>query len=408
VSCAVIPGTEGKGATMTSSAKVRVVVVGLALLTGGCGEQPSTGAVAGDLSQRAYVVSQEHQELTVIDLPSLSVIGRVPTGGAGNHMAELSADFSKAYVSSPETNEVIVVDVRSFQVVKRLKVAAFPTHLTLSRDGKLLAVMCEYDDAVAFIDTTTDTGIKFLRGFFTPHFLRYAADGKSAYVANAGASHITRVDLGTLSIAEEIPLDGMDSRTLVAGEGGFADAQIARDGVLYAAHRATGRVLVYDTVNHRKLPELTVGKRPWIVYAEHPFAQVPLRHLVPNFDDQTVTLIDGAAPRRAMAALPGDSESFGVNFSSLVPDKAFLMNRVRQDIAVVDTARGVITARIPVGGNTETAATSADGRWIVAAVSSSASVVVIDAQSNAIVKRFDGVGKYPWSVTIPNGQNYCH
>jgi DNA-binding beta-propeller fold protein YncE len=35
-------------------------------------------------------------------------------------------------------------------------------------------------------------------------------------------------------------------------------------------------------------------------------------------------------------------------------------------------------------------------------------VVVIDAQTNGIVKRFDRVGKYPWSVTIPNGQNYCH
>jgi DNA-binding beta-propeller fold protein YncE len=386
-----------------------LIAAAATLTTMGCDGDPAAPATAGgDLTQRAYIVSQEHEELTVIDLTTLGVVGRVATAGVGNHMAELSADFSKAYVSSPETNEVIVVDVRTFQVKKRLKVAAFPTHLTLSHDGKLLSVMCEYDDAIAFIDTTTDTGIKFLRGFFTPHFLRYAADGKSAYVANAGASHITRVDLATLTIAEEIPLEGMDARTLVPDEGGFADTQIAHDGVLYAAHRATGRVLVYDTVNHVKLPELTVGKRPWIVYAEHPFAKLPLRHLVPNFADQTVTLIDGAAPRRAMAALPGDSESFGVNYSPLVPDKAFLMNRVRQDIAVVDTARGVITDRIPVGGNTETAATTADGRWIVAAVSSSAAVVVIDAQSNAIVKRFDGVGKYPWSVTIPNGQNYCH
>jgi hypothetical protein len=28
--------------------------------------------------------------------------------------------------------------------------------------------------------------------------------------------------------------------------------------------------------------------------------------------------------------------------------------------------------------------------------------------TNAIVKSFDGFGKYPWSVTIPLGQNYCH
>ena len=34
--------------------------------------------------------------------------------------------------------------------------------------------------------------------------------------------------------------------------------------------------------------------------------------------------------------------------------------------------------------------------------------VIIDAVTNEVIKTFDGVGKYPWSVTIPNGQNYCH
>jgi YVTN family beta-propeller protein len=362
----------------------------------------------GSLSRRAYVVSQEHEELTVIDLDRLSVIGRVATGGVGNHMAELSADLTRAYVSSPGTNEVVVVDVVGLRVVRRIRVAAFPTHLTLSRDGTLLAVMCEYDDAVAFIDTRTDQAVKLLRGFHTPHFLRYAKDGRYAYVANAGAHQITRVDLQSLTIDEDIPLEGMAAGTLAPEESGFADAQIAHDGILYAADRGTGRVLVYDTVGRRKLPELQVGQRPWIVYAEHPFTELPLRHLVPNFEDQTVSLIDGTSPRRTMAALPGDSEAFGVNYSSLVPDKAFVMNRVRQDIAVVDTARGEITARIPVGGNTETAATTPDGRWIVATVSSAARVVVIDAESNAVIKTIEGIGRYPWSVTIPHGQNYCH
>jgi DNA-binding beta-propeller fold protein YncE len=63
---------------------------------------------------------------------------------------------------------------------------------------------------------------------------------------------------------------------------------------------------------------------------------------------------------------------------------------------------------IPVGGTTETASTTADGKYIVAAVSSANKVVVIDAIAATVVKTFDNVGKYPWSVTIPQGQNYCH
>jgi DNA-binding beta-propeller fold protein YncE len=392
-----------------------VLGLGLAASLFGCGgseDGPAMMAMAGTgapdtLAQRAYIVSEEHGDLTVVDLPTLSVLARVPTLGVGNHMAELNADFSKAYVSSPDTNEVIVVDARKLTVINRIHVAAHPTHMTLSLDGKLLAVMCEQDNAVAFIDVATDTGVKFLKGFYTPHFMRFAADGVNAYVANVNAHHITRVDMTTLTIAEEIALDGMAVPTMAPEEGGFADAQIAHDGVLFAADRGTGRVLVYDTIKHKKLPEFSVGKRPWIVFAEHPFTKLPLRHMVPNFADQTVSLIDGVT-RTTMSALPGDSEAYGVNYSSLTPNKAFVMNRVREDIAVVDTARGEITGRIPVGGNTETGATTPDGRWIVAAVSSANKVVVIDAVSNQIVKSFEGLGKYPWSVTIPNGQNYCH
>jgi DNA-binding beta-propeller fold protein YncE len=388
----------------------------------GCGgdDSQTKQPLAEDLLQRAYIVSWESDELTVIDLRDLSVIGRVATLGKANHMAELNADFSKAYVSSPDTNEVIVVDVRAmqvmnrigmapdtFQVKKRLATAAHPTHMTLSPDGKLLAVMAEQGDAVVFIDPATDEIVKTVGGFYTPHFLRYTKDGRSAYVANLGAHQVSRIDMQTLTIDEQIPLDGMAPGTLAPDEGGFADAQIGHDGVVYAADRGTGRVLTYDTVARKKLPELNAGVHPWIVYAEHPFANVPLQ-LVPNWGDNTVTMLDGRVSSAKTVEDAGDSDSNGVNYSSLVPSKAFVMNRVREDITVVDTSVGKVTARIAVGGNTETAATTPDGRWVVATVSSAAAVVVIDAQTNGIVKRFDGVGVYPWSVTIPNGQNYCH
>jgi YVTN family beta-propeller protein len=386
--------------SLTRSRGVLLAMAMAATAAGGC-------TSGDDLTRRAYVVSEEHEELTVIDLDRLEVIARVATTGVGNHMAELNADFSRAYVTSPETNEVIVVDVESFAVTTKIKVGAHPTHLTLSPDGRLLAVMAEDDDAVVFIDPARNQVVKTVTGFFTPHFMRYARDGRYAYVANAGAHHLSRVDLQALAIDEQIPLEGMPVGTPAPEEGGFADAQIAHDGVLYAANKATGRVLMYDTVARKKLPEIRVGQRPWMVYAEHPFPGLPLRHLSTNFGDKTVSLIDGKA-RMTMHALEGDSEAYGVNFSSRAPDKAFVMNRIREDIAVVDTARGELTARIPVGGNTETASTTPDGKWIVATVSSAASVVVIDAVTNAVVERFEGVGRYPWSVTIPKGQNYCH
>lgn len=375
----------------------------------GCASENSDNAP--DLASRAYVVSLESDELTVIDLTELEIIGRVRTAGIANHMAELNADFTKVYIDSSRTDETVVVDTQALDVIGRIPTGAHPEHLSLSRDGKLLAVMNADEGTVSFIDPLRDVEIKRLGGFNQPHSMRFSPDGAYGYIANIGAYHLTRVDLRTLEIDGHIVLDGFaapPNATLALDEGGFSDAQIDPSGVLYAAHRASGRVLVYDTVSKQKLRELSVGARPWIAFAEHPFANMPLRALVPNFGDRTLSLIDGSRDARVAATLPGDDEAYGVNFSPLAPDKAFVMNRVRQDIAVVDTSTGSITGRIPVGGNTETAATTADGKWIVATVSSANRVIVIDAVTNEIVKTFDGVGAYPWSVTIPGGQNYCH
>ncbi|MDB4966503.1 MAG: hypothetical protein JWN44_2192 [Myxococcales bacterium] len=371
----------------------------------GCHETASK--CSGSLADRAYIVSKNSDEVHAIDLTCMEVVGKVATGGQALHMLELNADFSKAYVDSEATNETIIFDARTLTVSKHLTTPRHPTHLSLTRDGKYFAVMAELDNAVYFIDTATDEIVRTLPGFMTPHFARMSLDGRYAYVANLGGHHLTRVDLTSLSVDGTIALDGFDDHTVAAGEGGFADAQIDQQtGILYAAHRDSGRVLVYDTVAQRKLDELTVGNRPWIVYAEHPFQLHGQAKLVPNFVDRSASVIDSAA---VLGALPfADEESFGVNYSPLAPGRAFIMNRGRQEIAVADTQNMKLTARIDVGGTTETASTTADGKYIVATVSSANRVVVIDAATLAIVKTFDNIGSYPWSVTIPRGQNYCH
>jgi len=407
--------------TNRTSIRIGALLVASALVAAGCGTDgpsgPDTGGVLGvhmaELSSdftKVYLTSSDKNEIVVVDARTL-----------GSDVSQ-EALVNRAYIVSRDSGEVDVIDLRTLELVSRrsdypiqsrIAVGAHPTHASMSRDGRLLAVMDEEEGsgAVSFIDTTRDIEVKRLSGFYTPHFMRFSPDGRYGYVANINAHHLTRVDLTTLEIESHIPLDGFQgppNATEAPDEGGFGDAQIDASGTLYAAHGATGRVLVYDTVAKQKRPELTVGARPWIAFAEHPFTNLPLRHLVPNFGDRTVSLINGGAVASVVASLPGDEEAYGVNFSSRTPNKAFVMNRIRQDVAVVDTTNGQITARIPVGGNTETAATTADGKWIVAAVSGANRVVVIDVETNAIVKTFDNVGNYPWSVTIPLGQNYCH
>lgn len=362
-----------------------------------------------DLEHRAYIVSRDSDEVHVLDTSCMEMIGVVRTGGQALHMLELNDTFDKAYVDSSDTDETVVFDARTLEVTTRLKTGKHPTHLSLAPDGRTLAIMAEDDGALTFVDTREDRIVKSLPGFFTPHFMRFTRDGQWGFVANIGANHLTRVNMATLEIDGHVALDGFSgppNETLAPDEGGFADAQIDPSGVLFAAHYATGRVIVYDTGSNTKLRELQVGDGPWVVFAEVPFA-APSRYVVPSFAAKTASVIDGPS-RAVMGVVEGDSEAYGVNYSPLAPGRAFVMNRVRQEVAVVDVDRSAIVETIPVGGNTETASTTPDGKYIVAAVSGANRVVVIEAATGKLHRVFDNIGRYPWSVTIPKGQNYCH
>jgi DNA-binding beta-propeller fold protein YncE len=386
-----------------------VFVIAAVACSGGPGGPGGPGAPGTHMATlsadfaKVYLSSNKRDQITVVDATSLA--------------ADSSPDalLNRAYIVSRDSDELDVIDLRTlemistgdhYKVLSRVPVGKQPTHMSMTRDNRLLAVMNEDSDEVSFIDVTRDVEIKRMGGFWLPHFMRMSLDGRYGYVANLRADHLTRVDLNTFSIDGTIELEGASSGEL-ASEDGFADAQIDQGtGILYAAHRASGRVVVYDTIAQQKLGEVQVGPRPWIVYAEHPFSAVVRQAMVPSFADSSATVLSGT---NLLATMPfADSETYGINYSPLVPNQAFLMNRQKNDIAVVDTTNLTLIDSIPVGGTTETAATTADGKWIIATVSSANRVVVIDAVTHAIVKTFDNVGSYPWTVTIPNGQNYCH
>jgi hypothetical protein len=383
----------------------------------GCGSKPNdpfaSATCSGNPEQIAYIVARDSDDITAIDLSCMQVTRSAKIGTQMAHMGELNSDGSKLYVDSESTNETVVVKTADFRVLTRLTTPTHPTHIAATRDGSnRLVAVAEGADSIFVIDGNNDQVIKTIPGFYLPHFPRMTPDGKYVWVANLQSSHLTRVDLSTLEIVGHIALDGYDvppSAVKLPGEDGFADAQVDQvTGLLYAAHRGTGKVLVVDTASNTKQGELQVGQRPWIVYAEHPFGSLARRHMVPNFYDQTASVINASDPLVLGTLNVADQETYGVNYSPKAPGQAFLMNREKHQVAVVDLSTMQPVDDIDVGGTTETASTSADGKYIVATVSSANKVVVIDAATHAIVKSFDHVGTYPWSVTMLRGQNYCH
>jgi DNA-binding beta-propeller fold protein YncE len=216
------------------------------------------------------------------------------------------------------------------------------------------------------------------------------------------------LDLDSQKVTDVLLLEGQTQPGPCSGDPcGFADAQIDKSGFLVAAHIESGRVLSYDTNRLIRRPDLKMGNRPWSIFVDQLSDDFDTQ-LMPNWGDETVSVIDRRQQREVARSLEGDQQSYGINYSPLAPGQAFVLNRMKERVAVIDRTSGSLIESIDVGGTTETASTTKDGRYLLLPISSTNQFAVLDVTTHSEVARFDDVGIYPWSVTTIGGQNYCH
>jgi DNA-binding beta-propeller fold protein YncE len=409
----------------------------------GCSDGGDTSQIGPDvpavtdevLAHRAYVISEQSNELFVVDLSTMTAVGSVDTSVSsepnGNHMAMVSRDGSKVFVSAADREAIVVVDARTLTVVDRITLGSRPTHSeacfacppdgrdelwVVNEDGggpALEGPTPETDGeagvgSVSVIDMETNEVIRTITdpSFNVPHFVRFHE--RTAYIPNIGGNQISVLDLDTQRVTGVLLLEGQTAPGPCSGDPcGFADAQIDKSGLLVAAHIESGRVLSYDTIGLSRRPDVATGNQPWSIFVDQLSDDFDT-HLMPNWGDETVSLIDRRDGREIARSLEGDQESYGINYSPLAPGQAFVLNRVKERVAVIDRTTGGLIQALDVGGTTETASTTADGRYLLLPISSTGQFAVIDVTTREEVARFDNVGIYPWSVTTIGGQNYCH
>lgn len=374
------------------------------LLLAACGEAPSET----NLLDRAYVVSNASNEVFVFDYNTLEPIGSLDTTvrpGAvnGNHMAMVTPDGTKVYTTAADEDALVIIDAETLSVTQTLPIGAHATHMALRAGTSELWIMAEDDNTVVVLDTETDTVTHTLTdpSFATPHFAQFS--GGYAYVPNIAGNQISVIDLATYTVVETLVPEGLTAGACAADPCGFADAQISPSGVLFASHIESGRVVVYDTLAQTRLPDVVVGLLPWSAFVD-PFSDDGAA-FVPSWATETISRVDVAGDAAIWTA--GDAEVYGVNFSPTAPDVAFVLNRVRNEVGVIDRITGARIDALAVGGTTETATTTPSGRLLLP-ISSTNEVAVIDTATRVELARFPNVGVYPWSVATASGQNYCH
>jgi len=394
--------------------------------------------------QRVYVVNALSSNMTVIDISTpanASILATLPTASTP-HMAALSADSKKVYVSGTLGTAISIFDAKTLTWIKDLAVGAEPTHMSASPDNKFMAVCNEGTNSVSFINVASNDIAAVVPGMLTPHWVAFRPDSRFAYVSNINGYRITIIDLQDFSVVGHVFLSGHTdpSETTPVEEQGFAEGFIDNSGVLYSAHGETGLVMLIDTDTNTWLKQVTVGTDPWVAYVS-PWGGTKI--LVANQGSKSTSIID-ANTQTVIATVGTDgydvydphtgqvvristpeSEVYGINFGGF-GQKAYAGMRTNGAIQRIDlltnqaTAVFSLTEGLPAPGFTQPAATTSDQRYIVFTVTSTSDwgdpgangpvnrIVLWDSATDQVVKTFDNIGIFPWSATIPNGQDYCH
>jgi YVTN family beta-propeller protein len=304
-----------------------------------CALLGAMAAQAQATDPKAYVGNFKDNTVSVIDTGRAAVTGVIPVA-AGPHGMVLSPDGRRLYVSGDGSSQVSVIDTATDRVGATLEVGRAPHGLAMTPDGRRLLVAVYGEDKVAVFDTATATQVATV-AVAKPHTVAILPDGKRAYATSQAPGHfgVAVIDLGTLSVLREVPLDkaprdieaAFDGRAVyftVAGENAVVVLDPGRDqivarvptgvsphiaslfrgtGAVSVVVQGPGELMMFDPATYAVQRSIAVGKQPHWAAANGAGSVV----YVTNEGSNDVTIVDlvgggtrsvpvGTAPRKVV------------------------------------------------------------------------------------------------------------
>lgn len=329
---------------------------------------PTALALAGSLpgplyaqSARLYVGNSLADNVSVIDLNSLKVIGDIHVGPHVHGMA-VQQDGKRLFSTSEGDNTLRVFDTSTNKLIGEIKLTGRPNQCAVTPDGKYVAIPIRDRDSVDIVDVAQQKVVKTLP-VKAPHNAFNAGSNRYIFVSSMGDQAIDMIDLEKMDYAAIIHVGGVP-RPYV----------IARDGrTMYVAVSDLHGFVVVD------IPEKKVLRRVEMP-AEHP---TPHEH--PGEPINTLT--------HGLALSPDEKELW---VTSLLDDAMY----------VYDVKSQKFVAHLPVGSGPNWVAFSPGGKYVCVSNAGEDNVSIIDVKARREVAR-SKVGRVPKrlvAASVPDGE----
>jgi YVTN family beta-propeller protein len=359
---------------------------------------------------RLYVLSQQSEEVRVLDAATFASIKTIPVGGVPRDIA-LSAKGDRLYVTNSWDDTLSVIDTGTLAVTATWHVGAEPSGVAADPSATHIFVANRVSDDIAVLNAQTGEEEKRLAGGRGASYLTLAPDGSKVYATHIypnpsprhtglenrtpPESEITVIDVKRATVAERIPLHSI---------AGVFHLAFSRDGRL-------GVVAEYHPKNLVPLAHLEHGGAfAYTITLFGPAVGKPIEVPLDELDRY-------AAQPFGVAIAPDSSRLFvtaGGSEAVLVIDLPRLLSFVNAHprpasgsyASDLSASSNYVIGRIPVGHNPRGLALSPDGRRLLVANRLDDSISVIDARTLKVVSTFALNGPEPVNVLRRGEQTF--
>ncbi len=301
--------------------------------------------------EKAYVTNSGGNSITVIDLKTMMPTAEIVVGEKVHGICA-QADNRRIFTTIESEKNLKILDPVTHAITDVIPLTGRPNQCAATPNGKFVAVPIRDGDSVDLVDISQKKVVKVLP-LKLPHNCYNTGDDHQMYCSSMGDKFIERIDLDTLSAAEQIPTPGIPRP--------FA---VAKDGkTLFSSLTDLHGFVAVDIPSKKVIETVDFGPAP--------FDAIPM---------------EANTPTHGMAISPDGKQLW---LAGVVDDEVF----------VYDIAAKKVIRKIPAGHGPNWVGFSPDGKYCVVSNAGTNDASIYDTATYREVARVN-VGKAPKRLLV--------
>jgi YVTN family beta-propeller protein len=191
------------------------------------------------------------------------LLKRIATPKAPSHVM-FDKNSTMVFATLQDSNELAAIDLKTQAVAWKFPIGKQPAGLWMTPDDKYLLIGILGQDFVEVIDWRARKRVKRIVTGPGAHNFASAGDGRHVFVSNRASNKISKIDMQTLTVVDELPAPG-----------GPDCMDVTADGKqLWMTSRWIRKVTIVDIASKQIVKQIPVGKSPHGIYL---YAHAPRR-----------------------------------------------------------------------------------------------------------------------------------